>query len=131
MINAIKVVLDTNILVSALWSTKSNPSKIVNMIPNRLIIPHFCDDIFSEYKDVLFRPMFNFNHDDVYKLLELFILFGKTVDVLKSSIALPDESDRVFYDVAKESESILITGNIKHFPYEPFIMTPAIFLQSL
>ena len=40
-----------------------------------------------------------------------------------------DESDRIFYDTAKESKSILISGNLKHFPNEEFIMLPADFLE--
>ena len=54
--------------------------------------------------------------------------FGKAITTDKSTVALPDESDRIFYDVARASEAILITGNTKHFPNEPFIMTPAEFL---
>ena len=41
-----------------------------------------------------------------------------------------DAADRVFYDVAKASEAELITGNIKHYPKEPFIISPAAFMSS-
>jgi hypothetical protein len=34
-----------------------------------------------------------------------------------------------FYDIAKAADAILITGNIKHYPDEPFILTPAAFIQ--
>jgi hypothetical protein len=44
---------------------------------------------------------------------------------------MPDESDRVFYDVAKTAGAYLITGNTKHFPQEPFILTPAEFVVGL
>ena len=43
---------------------------------------------------------------------------------------MPDETDRIFYDTAKASGAILITGNLKHFPSEPFIMKSAEFLES-
>ena len=40
--------------------------------------------------------------------------------------AVIDTKDLVFYEVALSSEdSYLVTGNIKHFPKEPFIVTPA------
>jgi predicted nucleic acid-binding protein len=42
---------------------------------------------------------------------------------------IPDEEDRKFYNVAKSSGAFLITGNIKHFPSESFIITPADFLR--
>jgi predicted nucleic acid-binding protein len=44
---------------------------------------------------------------------------------------LLDEDDRVFYDTATASEAVLVTGNIRHFPAEPFVMTPADFLSVL
>jgi len=50
---------------------------------------------------------------------------------MESNIPMPDESDRIFYDTAKQSGSILITGNTKHFPDEPFIMTPAEFMRMM
>jgi len=39
-----------------------------------------------------------------------------------------NEDDRIFYDTAVEAEAYLITGNIRHFPKEAFIITPAQFL---
>jgi len=128
MINAVKVVLDTNVLVSALWSADGNPSQIVHMIPDGKIIPHFCEEILHEYKTVLSRPSFHFSPDSVDELLERFVLFGRNVDTKKSDTPLLDESDRVFYDTAKDCGAILITGNTKHYPAESFIMAPAVFL---
>jgi putative PIN family toxin of toxin-antitoxin system len=128
MINGVNVVLDTNVLVSALWSADGNPSKIVRMIPENIIVPHFCEKILLEYRAVLSRPSFHFNQRSVDELIELFIFFGRNVDVLKSDIMLPDESDRIFFDTAICGKAILITGNLKHFPAEPFIMSPVDFL---
>jgi len=127
----INVVLDTNVLVSALWSADGNPFKIVRMIPDGIIIPHFCEEILLEYKTVLFRPSFRFHHKNVEELLERFMLFGRNVDAKKSDFPLLDESDRAFFDTAKNSESILITGNIKHYPRDPHILTPIDFLSKL
>lgn len=46
----------------------------------------------------------------------------------KIDIVLPDPKDRVFYEVVLEErkfeEAYLVTGNIKHFPIETFIVTP-------
>jgi predicted nucleic acid-binding protein len=55
---------------------------------------------------------------------------GVQIAHTSSNIVLPDETDRVFYDVARASEAILITGNIRHYPNEPFIQTPADFLLA-
>jgi predicted nucleic acid-binding protein len=47
-----------------------------------------------------------------------------------SIISMTDEDDRIFYDTAKASNAFLITGNIRHFPQESFILTPANFLKE-
>lgn len=47
-------------------------------------------------------------------------------------VYFPDLKDIVFYEVALSKEdSYLITGNIKHFPLEPFIVTPAEMVRIL
>lgn len=43
---------------------------------------------------------------------------------------MPDESDRVFYEVSLSREdSFLVTGNLKHFPVSPKIVSPSEFIQ--
>ncbi|MDR2559933.1 MAG: putative toxin-antitoxin system toxin component, PIN family [Oscillospiraceae bacterium] len=124
----INLVIDTNVLVSALWSENGTPYKIMQMIPNGRFKICFCEDIMIEYKTVLSRPNFGFKTSQVDNLLLKIVKFGKNINVNKSSIVMPDEDDRKFYDVAKESGAILITGNLKHFPKEKFIMSPKDFL---
>jgi predicted nucleic acid-binding protein len=41
---------------------------------------------------------------------------------------MTDETDRKFFDVAKACEAVLITGNRKHYPQDPLIITPAEFV---
>ena len=48
-----------------------------------------------------------------------------------SDIPLIDEDDRIFLDTAKASGALLVTGNTKHYPHEPFITTPATFVKML
>ncbi|GHU65712.1 hypothetical protein AGMMS49983_13900 [Clostridia bacterium] len=50
------VVLDTNILVSALLSPLGNPAKIYRMFLTENLKVAYSSEIISEYKDVLFRP---------------------------------------------------------------------------
>lgn len=130
MTDAVKVVLDTNILVSALWSADGNPNRITHLIPEQKIIPCYCEAILLEYRSVLNRPAFKFTAEQVDELLSKLAKFGEYYDVQKSDIVLPDESDRVFYDTAKTSNAILITGNTKHYPSENFIKTPVEFLTT-
>jgi len=55
--------------------------------------------------------------------------FGVLIEPAVSDTHLTDESDRKFYDAAKECSGVLVTGNLKHYPNEDFIMNPAGFLQ--
>jgi hypothetical protein len=48
-----------------------------------------------------------------------------------SNIVFTDETDRIFYDTAIISDSLLITGNIRHFSQKAFIMTPADFWRTI
>jgi putative PIN family toxin of toxin-antitoxin system len=131
MTDAMYVVLDTNILVSALWSMNGNPAQIAHMIPEKKIIPLFCEEILLEYRTVLLRAAFHFSDVQTDDLLGNLVQFGQSVVAHKSNIPMPDESDRVFYDVAKTYGAYLITGNTKHYPYEPFIITPAEFIKRM
>ena len=60
---------------------------------------------------------------------------GFYVDADEINIELPDQNDRVFYEVVmevrKEDETYLVTGNIKHFPKETFIVTPKEMLEII
>ena len=45
---------------------------------------------------------------------------------------MPDEDDRVFYEVCLSKEdSFLVTGNLKHFPKEPQVITAAEMMKIL
>jgi predicted nucleic acid-binding protein len=90
---------------------------------------YFSYSICEEYKNVLNRPKFKFKQDYRQALLNGLFECGNLINVEPSKIILPDESDRKFYDVAKITNSLLITGNQKHFPNEPIIISPAEYLN--
>jgi putative PIN family toxin of toxin-antitoxin system len=124
-----KVVLDTNVLVSALLSN-GPPARILDWIAEGKLLPLYTDSILAEYGDVLSRPKFGFSALQIDHLIQDIVRSGFNVDtVIPGSIALPDESDRKFYDAAKAGEAILITGNSRHYPRETFIVTPRAFVD--
>jgi len=123
------VVVDTNILVSALIVPGSKPDQIVEMALTSQLNLCYSDEILAEYELVLFRPKFNFNQETVKLWLNCLTESGRKVSPTQSVFEFQDESDRKFYDVAKTCNAYLITGNIKHYPTEPFILLPAQFLQ--
>lgn len=42
-----------------------------------------------------------------------------------------DESDKKFYEVAKSSGAVLITGNLKHYPVDDQVLSVWNFLEKI
>ena len=127
----IKVVLDTNVLVSSLL-TSGPPAAIVDLITDSRIIPHYNDLILQEYWDVLTRKKFSFSSLQVTRLINDILRSGIVVDYKQSSNkTMIDEDDQIFYDAAFEAKAYLITGNTRHFPPDSLIVSPAQFLSIL
>lgn len=58
--------------------------------------------------------------------------YGILVEPSPSGITLPDMKDVPFYEAVLEKRdegAYLVTGNIKHFSKEPYIVTPREFLD--
>ena len=125
----LRVVLDTNIVVSALLSKMGNPAKIYRMFLTGMIALVYSDDIIDEYKDVLYRPHLHIPADDSDRILEAIQYYGERIDPVASTIQMVDEDDRIFYDTAKVAGAYLVTGNTRHYPKEAFVLTPAEFLK--
>ena len=124
-----RVVLDTNVLVSALWTPAGNASMVASLVLTGKVTLCFDTHILEEYRAVLHRPRLAFPSGQVESLLHALTNRGFSVMVPPSTIALPDEADRKFYDVARYCRAYLVTGNIRHYPKEANIMTPALFLE--
>ena len=123
-------VIDTNVIVSSLLTRNrdSATAMIMDAVADQKIIPLYNAAILEEYEEVLHRPRFPFHSQTIDGILRMIQSFGRQVDphVLKEN--LPDPDDVVFYEVVmekREDDAYLITGNTKHFPVRPFIVTPA------
>lgn len=123
----IHAVIDTNVFVSALLASKEDTAtvQIVKKVFLGDITPVYSDNILSEYEEVLSRQKFDFPLEDQLYLLHAIETYGEYVIPTPSHIALPDEKDLPFYEAAIMNEAwYLVTGNKKHFPEEPFIVSP-------
>ncbi len=123
------VVVDTNIIVSALLSRHENAStvQVIKALYDDKFTPIFNDEILAEYEDVLHRKKFHFPEYAIQATLNYFKKYGVYVDRIITNENLPDPKDLVFYEVCmakREEDSMLVTGNMKHFPQKPFIVTP-------
>lgn len=121
-------VIDTNVLVSAMLKWNSVPGNVMELVFDGPIVPVYNAEILKEYREVLSRPKFRFTKEIVDDVLESIESKGISIEAEMLDIVLPDPKDRVFYEVVleerKTEETFLVTGNIKHFPVETFIVTP-------
>lgn len=121
-------VIDTNVLVSAMLKWDSVPGNVLSLTFEGPITPILNQEIVAEYREVLSRPKFHLTKDIINDVLESLNAVGIYVDADAIDIDLPDPKDSIFFEVVmeerKSEDAYLVTGNIKHFPNEPFIVTP-------
>jgi len=112
-----KIVLDTNVLVSGLLTPFGPSGEIVRMVSAGELILYLDARILSEYQEVLHRPKFKFDEDHISILLDFIKLYGQFVSSLPLKNRLPDPDDEPFLEVAIAGKvRSLITGNIDHYP---------------
>jgi putative PIN family toxin of toxin-antitoxin system len=120
-----RIVLDTNVLVSGLLTPFGASAQIVRMVASGQLV--ICRDarILSEYEEVLRRPKFEFAETAVAALIDQ--IEGEGISFATAPLAkpLPDRDDEPFLEVAvaanvetPDDPVPLITGNSKHFPQE-------------
>ncbi len=133
--SSIYAVIDTNVVVSALLSidSNSNPAIVLRAVLQGRIIPVFNEEILDEYMKVLLRDKFHFNKsyiDIIISHIKRIGLKAERVKILDE--IFPDTKDIVFYEVAmSKDDTYLVTGNTKHFPKKPLVVTPAEMVEIL
>jgi putative PIN family toxin of toxin-antitoxin system len=112
-----KVVLDTNVLVSGLLTPHGPAGRIIDLLLNGDLTPCFDDRIIAEYREVLARSKFGFDLEPIDAVLDYIEDEGSRVIAVPIRVTLPDSDDTVFVEVALAAEAeCLITGNLRHFP---------------
>ncbi len=108
----IRVVLDTNILISALLF-KGELSKIARLWKKGAIIPLFSKETFQEFRDVLTYPKFALTYDEIEVLIEDEVLpFFEIVDPVEEVSACKDPDDDIFISCAVSgSAEYIISGD--------------------
>jgi len=129
-----KIVLDTNVLVSGLLTPFGPSGEIARMVFSGELILYIDARILSEYQDVLHRPKFKFNKDHIGTLLDFIKQYGQFISSSPLKNRLPDPDDEPFLEVAIAGKVIsLVTGNTAHYPSPLMegidIFSPAEFIE--
>jgi probable toxin-antitoxin system toxin component, PIN family len=125
------IVIDTNVLVSALITrNEESPTvKILQLLAESKIVPVYSTEIVDEYKNVLRRPKFHLPENIINSVVNDIKNHGieiTKIPEVKEKMLYP--KDVVFYAVTmavQKENALLVTGNGKHFPVQPFIVNPA------
>ena len=112
-----RIVLDTNVLVSGLLTPFGTCGEIVRMLTSGQIV--LCVDarILLEYEEVLHRPKFDIDAHSLAVVMEYIQNSSESYPAVPLDNPLPDADDDPFIEVAVSSSAEhLVTGNLNHFP---------------
>lgn len=129
-----RVVVDTNVLVSAVINPRGTPARLVDEIRALKLIPMVSGAVLDEYGEVLRRPHFRFQPGMVDELLDDIVALALHIQPDTVRLAgLPDPDDAPFIATALRAGCPIITGNLRHFPEDcgVEILSPAECLQRL
>jgi putative PIN family toxin of toxin-antitoxin system len=128
------VVLDTNILISAMIMDFGVPARVLDLVLAGETGIAVDNRILAEYREVLARPKFKFDSGTVEEVLTYIETNGMNVIALPLAVNLPDLDDAAFLEVAHAAHAVLITGNLRHYPSDQrfgvTVLSPAEFLAS-
>lgn len=111
-----RIVLDTNVLVSAILSPHGVPAQVVRMILQGDVLALHDARLLAEYREVLSRPKFGFEPEEVEEVVRQIERSGETVFARPLPVELPDPDDLPFLEVAVAGGTeLLVTGNALHY----------------
>lgn len=129
-----KIVLDTNIVVSGLLQSLGNPAQVLTLVLSGAVQVCHDERILAEYAEVLARPRFKFDPERVREVLNKIQTDGLVVDATgQRDLRLPDPDDEPFLEVALASSAdFLVTGNLADYPPDKrrgcAVVSPAAFM---
>ena len=129
-----RLVVDTNVLVSGLLTPFGAPGVIVSLIAGGRLVLCYDARILGEYRDVLRRPALPFEEEAIASFLAQIQAQGEMVVPELLSVGLRDEDDAPCLEVAAAARvEFLVTGNLRHFPEDGWnrirIVSPREFLD--
>jgi putative PIN family toxin of toxin-antitoxin system len=130
-----RIVLDTNVLLSAFISPHGESAKAVEFVYAKDKTVDICynEAIFDEYREKFTDDKFkkyNFDINELENIINQTKIHGIKIEPVPSDVLIRDEEDRIFYDTAKDSGAILITGDKDLLSLrEDFIFTPKMFID--
>ena len=115
-----RVVLDTNIIVSALLVPSGTQASVLLLALRRPNAIYVSEPVLAEYNEVLRRPRLKLQPRQIDEALAAIRKVANLVAPTKTLSVSADESDNRFLECAEAAEAdYLVTGNTRHFPAHP------------
>lgn len=132
--NQFFAVIDTNVLVAAMLTRHSDSAtvQVVELLFQKRLVPLFNKEILQEYAEVLHRAKFCLPEPLIDNFLISIQELGMELHRTATQEIFPDTKDIVFYEVAlSKKDAFLVTGNKKHFPFSPIIVSPSELIEII
>lgn len=113
----IRVVIDTNVVVSAALVRHGYPAAVLDLVVSGAIVPYVSTAILAEYAEVLARPRIKKGAERAGEITDAIGAAGILVEPTRKLAVCSDADDNVFVECAAEiGADFLITGNVADFP---------------
>jgi len=113
----LRLVIDTNIVVSAAIKPDGLPRTVLMLAMTRPAKLYVSEPMLDEYAEVVARPELHIRKGLRRQLLDLIAKNSRLVMPLRSLQITPDPDDNKFMECADKCRAdYLITGNLRHFP---------------
>lgn len=131
----LRVVLDTNIVVSGLLSSKGSPSAILDAATSKQFRCFVSESLIKEYSEVLARRDLGLDQHRVARFIRDFRKVALPVVPRQKALVARDPDDNMVMECALEAEAdFVVTGNTRGFPLNfrgVRVVTPRDFLVVL
>ena len=129
----IRVVLDTNIVVSAYLNQEGFPFLILQLALAGMVRMFTSEAVLAEYAELLNRKSFPLDRKRATVLLRNIRVASRTVKPSGPLFETSDPDDNIFLECAQAAKAhYLVTGNIAHFPRRwkyTEVVTPRMFIN--
>jgi len=131
----VKVVLDTNVIVSGVLTPGGVCHRILELVRDGVLIPCADGRILAEYDAVFLYPKLSSVLEPSREVVSFLRSVAVRVGAVPLAATLPDADDLPFLEVASAASAVLVTGNVRHFPKgargHVTVVTPAGLLEFL
>ena len=113
----LKVIYDTNVVVSGLLSSRGIPALLLDLVFNKRVSLFISPQIFDEYDRVFQRPKFRVRQRQRKSVLRQLRGLAHWIEPRQHVNVAKDPDDNRFLECALAGEvEFLVTGNLRHFP---------------